>query len=486
MAGPDRALRRVVPLVVAAALALAMPVAAHAFGGAVETRFSVPPWMVWGAGGLVVAVSFAVVGAFLTRARPDGALGPARAEGPDAAEQARLAAGGLPQSPSTPHVAPGTRRILKATGLVLWGLVLVAALVPGHGILADTLVWLGLWAALPIVVYLVGDVWALMDPFRTLVPWVERARGGRAPYPYPSRLGTWPSVLLLLVLIGLEVAGRLGDGTTAMAGLVALYSLFTLTGMLLFGSGPWLDHVEPVGRVFRWWGAFAPFGRTPEGWRARMPGHGLPRLHLRGWGDVAFTVAILLGVNYDAFLDSGPGARALAGMQGHVPDGAGLVIVLVVAFALFLGAFVLAVHRMRRAAETTQPPRGLAMTAVVTLVPIAVGYHLAHNLFFVYENAPRVLHALGDPFALGWAPFSFLPATLPLPAAAATTLGAMQIVLILIGHVLAVVVAHQAMETRFPSRVQALRGETPLTAVMVVYTLVGLWLVSLGPSGVVG
>ena len=57
----------------------------------------------------------------------------------------------------------------------------------------------------------------------------------------------------------------------------------------------------------------------------------------------------------------------------------------------------------------------------------------------------------------------------------------MQVAVVLAGHMVAVLVAHRLAERAFPGRIMALRGELPLTFVMVAYTWVGLWvLVSAG------
>ena len=52
------------------------------------------------------------------------------------------------------------------------------------------------------------------------------------------------------------------------------------------------------------------------------------------------------------------------------------------------------------------------------------------------------------------------------------------------GHLLAIWVAHTAAYDLFPGRLQAIRSQYALTAVMIFYTAVSLWVVS-QPSGTV-
>ena len=49
---------------------------------------------------------------------------------------------------------------------------------------------------------------------------------------------------------------------------------------------------------------------------------------------------------------------------------------------------------------------------------------------------------------------------------------------VLLGHILAIWVAHGVAFDLFPARMQAIRSQFALTAVMVFYTMSSLWIVS--------
>jgi hypothetical protein len=55
----------------------------------------------------------------------------------------------------------------------------------------------------------------------------------------------------------------------------------------------------------------------------------------------------------------------------------------------------------------------------------------------------------------------------------------MQVALILIGHLVSVCVAHMISLRVFPSRRQALLTQIPMLLLMMIYTSVGLWILSL-------
>ena len=97
---------------------------------------------------------------------------------------------------------------LRLAALALFVIAIVAGLAgdqnPYRNI-APTLVWIIWWVGLALVAAFAGDIWALVNPWRTLfdgAQWLsqrfgrERALGlGLA---YPEALGTWPACLLLL------------------------------------------------------------------------------------------------------------------------------------------------------------------------------------------------------------------------------------------------------------------------------------------------
>ncbi len=434
-------------------------VAAHSggLGAPVESRFELPAWVVWFTGAGVVAISFAVVGAFLgspTLGLERAAPGDAPARRP----RALLVAG-------------------RAFGLLAFGLLVANAFTPG-GPFPETAAWLVAWTALPMLAYAGGNVWLVVSPFRALAPFADALRRGRGPARYPTALGAWPSAIVLLAMIALEVAG--GRDGVVLGRLALAYAVATVAGMAVFGSTEWLGHAEAFDRAFRWWSAFAPVRWTAAGARARAPGAALAIERAAGPSDVAVVVALLYGVNFDGFLATRPGAAARAAVASAFGDAAAVVAVLLLGFGVFLGAFWACAAAVRRAAESLDslPATGAALAPA--LVPIAVGYHLAHNLFYLVENAPRVLIAWRDPLGLGWnlLPGLAIPATVPLPAWLIGLAAAAQVALVVAGHVAAVVVAHRLAFAAFPSRVQAIRSELPLTGAMVFYTLTGLWILS--------
>jgi len=97
-------------------------------------------------------------------------------------------------------------------------------------------------------------------------------------------------------------------------------------------------------------------------------------------------------------------------------------------------------------------------------------------------NAQYALYAFNDPFGRGWhllglgepdVTVSFLT-----DYQAVVLIWSIEAGLIVLGHMLAVWVAHMIAVERFGARIKAIRSELPLAALMVAYTTFGLWLLS--------
>ncbi|HEY7464615.1 MAG TPA: hypothetical protein VH987_09300, partial [Candidatus Limnocylindria bacterium] len=137
---------------------------------------------------------------------------------------------------------------------------------------------------------------------------------------------------------------------------------------------------------------------------------------------------------------------------------------------LFLAAFWLAAALTRAvhdAARQPPPLSELAGTYATTLLPIAAGYLVAHYFTELLQGALWLPQLIANPLMtvaplLDWFPVS---------AVWYLSVGA-----IVLGHVVAVVLAHRVALRDTPSR-PVLAG-LPLVVVMVGYTVLSLWIIA--------
>jgi len=336
--------------------------------------------------------------------------------------------------------------------------------------LAVLLVWVGWWAGYVLSLYLVGNTWPALDPFRTVarvLPSLDRE--------YPERVGAWPAVGGLLALVFVEVTLPLAEDPVVLAAAVAAYGAVTVAGAVVFGVDDWFERADPVSRTFDHYGRVAPIARTDDGVVLRSPGAGLVTVAdadegpLADAGAVAFVVALVFATTYDGFVGT-PAWRTVAEAV-HAVGVPGLAIyasAYLAGFAAFVAGYRWAARASRRTGDTFVAVGELARRFAPPLLAIAAGYHLAHYLgFFVSLSLPLAQALLA-------------PAAPPEPQlfALPSFFGAIAVTAVLAGHLLAVWVAHAIGFELFPERLQAVRAQYAFVAVMVAYTTLSLWIVS--------
>ncbi len=331
--------------------------------------------------------------------------------------------------------------------------------------IAIIFVWVGWWAAYTTTVYIIGNTWPALNPWRTIGDFLPTFD-----VQYPERLGSWPSVAGLLTLIWLEVLSPLAREPKMLADIIVIYTVITLAGIVVFGTDQWFDRVDPIARVFRYYGRVAPFRRTESGFEFQLPGVRLTETrYVTGINEVGFIVAILWVTMYDGFVSTPlwadiEGAVVRTGVPRHLI----YFVALVGGFSVFLGAYLLGARLAHDTADTYLTSAAISRKFAPSLLPIAVGYHLAHYVDYFLRLSPTLLGVLSNPINPP------TPIVIVLPA----WWSSVNMAFILIGHLLAVWVAHATAYEVFPSRFQAIRSQYPLVAVMILYTMMSMWIVS--------
>jgi hypothetical protein len=362
--------------------------------------------------------------------------------------------------------------------------------------IAPTLVWIIWWVGLAIFSAFIGDLWALINPWRSLFDWADwayRALSGRTSLAlrlrYPEALGMWPAVGLLLAVSWTELVFPSPAVPANIAWLALAYSLLTWCGMVLFGSEIWAARGE-VFTVF--FGLFARLAPTEplihkqsgaSGLALRPFAAGLLASTPASASMVAFVLFVLSSVLYDGLLTTPEWARAEQQLLGLMPGLGELASVVVrtiglVAFWMVFLAAYLAVSTIMSAAAGHRSPRDIARSFALTLVPIAIAYHLAHYLTYLLTQGQYVVPLASDPFGYGWDLFGTAGYRVNIAVVGARFAWYAAVTSIVVGHIIAVYLADVRAHQIFGSRRAALRSQVPLTALMVAYTFVSLSILS--------
>lgn len=373
--------------------------------------------------------------------------------------------------------APATRWLLRLLGLLLVGFTAMAAFFAPDLATNPTagLVYAVFWVGLIPACLLLGPVWSLLNPIRTLHLGLARLLGS-APEdagvrPLPAGVGYWPAAAGLLAFTWLELVAPDRATTPVIRTFFLVYFGVHLVGVAVFGSR-WLDRGDAFevfsGLVAR----LSPFGRRRDGRLVlRNPLDGLDGLAPAP--GLAATACVLLG---STVYDSLSNAPIWVRLYQTSPLGVTVMgsLGLLAAVGVVAGMYVVATTLSGRAGDL--PRRKLPGAYAHSLVPIAVGYLVAHYFSLLVLEGQRAMIYVSDPFSTGadW----FGTATLEVDQTIAQypgVISTVQVLAIITGHVLGVVAAHDRAVRLLPRRA-AVTGQLPLLVLMIGYTVGGLLL----------
>lgn len=372
-----------------------------------------------------------------------------------------------------------TRWLLRLLGLVVTGWFLLA-LVAGPDDVdnpAPGMLYVWLWAGLVPASLLLGPVWRLLNPLRTvhlLLARLVRRDHRQGFVALPAGLGYWPAAASLAAFVWLELAAPGRATLPVLQVWVGLYALVHLVAAVLVGSR-WFDRGEGFEVFSDLVGRLSVLGRREDGVLVlRLPLDGAASL--RPAPGLVTVVCLLLG---STMFDSVTGVTAYvrfaqgAGVPRVVVD----TLVLAGVVLLVLLAFTAATAATGRVAGL--PRRRLPGELVMSLLPVVVGYLVAHYYSLLVLEGQRTVALASDPLGRG----ADLLGTADLVPSAAlvdtTGVAVLMVVAIVLGHLLGTVLAHDRAVALLPPRA-ALVGQVPLLLLMVVYTVAGLLLLFAG------
>jgi hypothetical protein len=477
----------------------------HGFGQRYD--LPVPLWLWAAAAAAAVALSFAIIGLFV-KASP-GVHG-----------YWRLNLLRYPLGRALAHRRLRlVARLVSVAGLLL---VLAASLSgdqsPTRNI-APTFIWVTWWVGFAYLSALVGNVWAWINPWAALFAWSEAALGARRPtLRYPARLGVWPAIVLFLGFAWVELIYTGRSIPAALGHLIIGYSALTWIGMAVFGRAAWLRYGDPFAQAFSVLARFAPteirvtdgktcrqcalacagrdgtclgcgdcYERADAGrreWNLRPFAAGLLNTEDVSSSMVVFVLLLLSTVTFDGFTATPAWASLEGALYARLqPFGEARLTLIdtlgLVSFpVLFVFVYLGFARWMARMGEDQLPTGQVARLFVLSLVPIAIAYHLAHYFTYLLIQGQLMIRLVSDPFGFGWNLLGTARYRPDIGIVGARAVWYTAVIAIVLGHVLAVYVAHVVALREYRGRRAALRSQLPMLVLMVGYTVVSLWIIA--------
>jgi hypothetical protein len=477
-------------------LLLLMPGAAAAHFFTQPYTLPVPFSMyAWGAAAALL-LSFVVVGIFATVpafAQASGTDAPAVA--PASGDAAPERAGPLLQA----------ARVLS---VFLLALCIAAGLFGAQNPFANfamTFFWIVFVLGVAYAVALVGDFYAAVNPWKTLVDWLERLLPGRftAREPYPARLGYYPALVLYIGFIWIELFGKFLPRGLAVALLV--YTIINFVGAAIYGKVAWFRYGEffavfmrLLGKMSPWARPWDPQARARAGTRRwRFPFVGLLEERAEHISLVVFILFMLSSTAFDGLHATLPWANVF--WKGIYPVIGPLFTAepgrqfelstdlyyfwqwcsIVASPFAYLAVYVLFVVGVRAITRAGQSVHALTLIFAMSLVPIAFVYHVTHYYTLLLAQAGQMMKLVSDPLGRGWDLFGTAATRIDPLMIDVGVIWHTQVALILAGHIASVYLAHVEALRVYRAPRRAAVSQLPLLVLMMIFTTFGLWILSM-------
>ncbi len=363
-----------------------------------------------------------------------------------------------------------------------------------------TFFWIIFGLGLTYTTALLGDMYALINPWRRLSESLERfgADVFRGRVQYPEWLGYYPALALYMAFVWIELFGQTQPRT--LSAILICYTGLNLIAAWLIGKDAWFRYCEFFSVFFRLVGKMAPLDYVPTSdsdrpyrIRVRKPFVGLLEVRADHVSLLLFVIFMLSSTAYDGAHETLPWvgifwkviypALAAAITQPYLffvnVYYAWQWTMLLLSPLFYLAIYLGLLWITKKVTRSAIPLRTLALRFAFTLIPIAFVYNVTHYYAELFSQGVQIVRMVSDPFNLGWNLFgtgNWLVDPIVLDAGGVWHT---QVALILFGHIVSVYLAHVEALKVFPDRRHAVLSQLPVLALMVLLTTIGLWILSL-------
>jgi hypothetical protein len=254
----------------------------------------------------------------------------------------------------------------------------------------------------------------------------------------------------------------------------------------VYGRDAWTRYGEGFAVAFGLLARIAPFAARDGRVVVRWPFTGLGGED-RIPGTLVFVAVLLGSTSFDGFSRTSTWANLVSDLRAELADSSQRTVDLVTTFlnlgglAFFVAAILATYLAAVAAAEKLgRVDRSLVPDFVLPLVPIAAAYMMAHYFTLFLIQGQFIITLISDPFGRGWDLFGTIDFAPDLAIVAPETVWYVQVGSLVVGHVAGLAIAHDRAVAVFQGRRVALEAQLPMLALMVLYTLGGMWLLTRG------
>lgn len=362
---------------------------------------------------------------------------------------------------------------------------------------ALTFVFVTVWLGFPFLSIVLGDLYPAFNPWRAIAlaaGRIFRAVAGREPkhLTYPQGLGRWPAAIGILAFVWLEIVHGAGGGVNVglapdtVAQAILVYSVYTFAMVALFGTQQWFRNGDLLSVYFNMFSQLGIF-ELRDGRLGRRRALAAASRWAAVPGSIGVVLVSIAGTTFDGAQEGVLKDMIQSVFNTLLDAGLNPTWALRLADSLFMLACVALVVviyfvglRGMRTVRGAPSLRGLAAAFAHTLIPIAFAYLLAHYFsLFVYQEQAQFTFLLSDPLGTGNTNlFGTASHGIDYNLLGASLIWYVQVGSLIVGHVLGLVLAHDRAVAIWGDYRDAARSQYWMLAVMVAFTCLGLYLLS--------
>ena len=431
---------------------------AHGIGGRLDLPLS--EWQVAWAGGVALVFSFAALGYFWHKPLLK-----------------KLSIG-------RPAFSVFTRlnlfkTIIRYISLTLFTVVLIAGFIGQDNTvanLAPITVFVVFWIGIAFASALFGHIWREISPWETLGKLVDQIRkenGESAPKWLTSG---WAALAPISIFHWFELAYHDGASPRVLGWWILIYTVGLMAIAWRWG---WTQarKAEGFGVLFGAFAELSPFrvketeAQKPKKMFIRVPFVGVANYEMTS-SQLAVVLAALGGTAFDGFSRTRFWSEIIVGRNKWE-----LTLVNTVGLIWIVAVVGVAYHLAGKLGGKTTGDAKFSERFGASLIPILFGYDLAHyfSLLLLEGQAFKVL--ISDPFGKGWDIFGTATDPINWTLISSGVIGWVQVLSIVGGHLVGVLVSHDRGIEKFELK-KAMQSQYPMLAVMVLYTMFGLILMT--------
>ncbi len=322
------------------------------------------------------------------------------------------------------------------------------------------------------VTAIIGGLWPLIDPFRK----IAAIFAGKDVYP-PTWLPYTPA-MVFYALLWLELFSPGWGGLPfVLVSVITLYIVMSCVMSRIYGLHTWFAYGDFFTIFFGIVSKVSPVHISNGTIRLSLPGEYLVSERATFTGTLFFIFVILGSTVLDGIRETPIWFDFIFAFnltESHIFYATGVSALFLIPILLFY-IYSFAIWTMKVFSGSDESVSDLRLTFAFSLIPIAVAYHFAHYFSLILSQGQIFISQVSDPLAKGWDLFGTRDYVMNPGLIGADKVWYLQFGAIILGHILAAIIAHRIAKRIFPTTRAVIMSQLPMIVLMVFYTAFGLW-----------